>query len=101
CGLCARIMALELREANSERFFLGGLMHKIGRLIILQEDPEAARVVLERGKTEDRHLHLIEQEVLGFDHTEVGGALLAYWNLPLSLSELVRHYLKPVLAKTS
>src|SRR5690606_2808244 len=47
CGLCARIVALALREPNSERFFLGGLMCKIGRLIIFAEEPEKALRILE------------------------------------------------------
>ncbi len=101
CGLCARIMALELREANSERFFLGGLMHKIGRLVILQEEPDKAVQILKRAQREDLPLHLIEQEVLGYDHCEVGAALLELWKLPPSLGELPRHYLKPILARDS
>lgn len=101
CGLCARIMALELREANSERFFLGGLMHKIGRLLIVQEEPDKALEILKRAQKEDLPLHLIEQEVLGFDHCEIGGALLESWKLPPSLAEFLRHYLKPVLARIS
>lgn len=101
CGLCARIMALELREANSERFFLGGLMHKIGRLLIIQERPEVAIEIFARGRTEQTHLHKIEQEILGFDHAELGGALLEFWKLPPAITELVQFYIKPVLAKIS
>ena len=101
CGLCARIMALELREANSERFFLGGLMHKIGRLIIYKEEPEKALEIMEISKKRELHLHHIETEVLGFNHADVGGALLSNWRLPKSLSELVASHIKPVLANIS
>lgn len=101
CGLCARIMALNLREPNSERFFLGGLMSKIGRLIIFKEEPEKALQILEISRKRDEPMHVVEQEILGFDHAEIGGALLDHWNLPPSISELVRYYHKPVLAKVS
>ncbi|MEM9160070.1 MAG: HDOD domain-containing protein [Verrucomicrobiota bacterium] len=101
CGLCARIMALELREANSERFFLGGLLHKIGRLIIFKELPLQSKEVLQLHEEREQHLHQLETEVLGFNHADVGGALLEYWNLPNNLIELTSYYIKPVLAKTS
>ncbi len=101
CGLCARIMALELREANSERFFLGGLLHRVGRLILFKSRPEASIEIMEIGKTRDIHLHHIETEVLGFNHADVGGALLEYWKLPASLSELVTHYHKPTHTRIS
>lgn len=101
CGLCARIMALNLREPNSERFFLGGLMCKIGRLIIFKEEPEKALQIIELSRQRDEPMHVVEQEILGFDHAEIGGALLDHWNLPPSISELVRYYHKPVLAKVS
>ena len=101
CGLCARVMGLELREANSERFFLGGLLHKIGRLIIYKELPDKALEILEVSKNREVHLHHIETEILGFNHADVGAALLEYWNLPNALQELVGCYLRPVMAKTS
>jgi len=101
CGLCARIMAIELREANSERFFLGGLLHRVGRLILCKEMPEASLEILKAAEARVARIHQIETEMLGFNHAEVGGALLEYWNLPHSISELVRHYIKPVLARIS
>ncbi len=101
CGLCARIMALELREANSERFFLGGLLHKIGRLIIYREEPEKAMEIISLSRKREVHQHHIETEILGFNHADVGGALLSGWKLPDSLSELVAAHIKPVLAKIS
>lgn len=101
CGLCARIMAIELREANTERFFLGGLMHKIGRLVIFREEPQKALEILQLSREREVHMQELEREIIGFDHCEIGGALLDFWNLPPNLSELVRYYTKPVLAKIS
>lgn len=98
CGLCARVMALELREANSERFFLGGLMHKIGRLVLILLEPSKAEEIFARCEQAPVHMHSVETELLGFNHYELGSALLEFWNLPTSICELVRHYGRPVLA---
>lgn len=101
CGLCARIMALQLREANSERFFLGGLMHRIGRLILFKELPKQSDEIIAQASSRKLHTYHVENEVFGFNHADVGGALLQHWKLPSALGELVGHYIRPVLARIS
>jgi len=101
CGLCARIMALGRHETNSERFFLGGLLHKIGRLIMYSELPEKSVEILQDSQNRELHLHHIETEMLGFNHAEIGGGLIEYWALPTSLQDLVGYYLRPVMAQVS
>lgn len=100
-GLCARIMALELRENNTERFLLAGLFHKIGRLLALATDPKVYGLVLDRAEKEDAFVQTIEHELLGFDTNELGALALERWRLPASVIELVRHHSKPVLARSS
>lgn len=101
CGLCARVMALELREANSERFFLGGLMHKIGRLVLILTEPDKAVEIFARSHQSSIHMHSVETEMLGFNHYELGGDLLESWELPTPICELVRHCSRPVLATSA
>jgi HD-like signal output (HDOD) protein len=40
-----------------------------------------------------------EHQVLGFDHTQVGAALLESWQFPESLVEVAKFYPQPSLAK--
>jgi HD-like signal output (HDOD) protein len=37
----------------------------------------------------------VEQEIIGFDHAAVGGALIEAWHLPGSLEEIVRYHHTP------
>jgi len=93
CGLAARLLATLRREANVERAYLIGLLHDVGRLVLLLRIPEEARSVLYAAQSEHALLYAVEQERLGFDHAEVGGLLLERWGLPTSLSEPVsRHH---------
>ncbi len=101
CGLCARILALQLRDANSERFFLGGLLHRVGKLILCKELPQECIQIIKTARKEETHTHSAESELLGFNHAEMGAALLAHWNLPSTLGELVGNYLDPMKAKSS
>jgi len=95
CGVAARVLAAYRREANVERFFVAGVLHDIGRLVIYQKLPTEARDALARGATEAELLHAAERTVIGYDHAAVGRALLHAWKLPPSLQEVVAYHHAP------
>lgn len=95
CGIAARILATYRREANIERFFVAGLLHDVGRLIIYQQIPVEAKAILEKRDTSNQLLVEVEQEELGFTHADVGGLLLQQWKLPQPLVEAVGLYHSP------
>lgn len=95
CGLGARILAGYRRSSNPEQSFAAGLMHDLGRLVIFMQAPEKANDIFVRYAEEDKPLCRIEEEVLGYTHAEVGGVLLAKWNLPAALVDAVRYHIEP------
>jgi putative nucleotidyltransferase with HDIG domain len=95
CGIAARVIAAYRREANIERFYLLGLLHDVGRLILYVQRAEAAAQALQLSREQRRHLVDVESETIGIDHAEVGAALLENWRLPESLQEPVRHHHRP------
>jgi putative nucleotidyltransferase with HDIG domain len=99
CGVAARALAARRREANVERYFVAGLLHDIGRPIIYMQAPEAARTAVQRSRETGRPLFEVEHDVLGFDHSHVGHALLEQWKLPSSLREAVQHHHHPERAQ--
>lgn len=90
CGVTARLIAARRREPNTERFFLLGLLHDIGRLVIFQHLPAEAAETIARAGRERRMLYEVENAVLGFDHATVGYDLLRTWKLPSRLSEPIK-----------
>ena len=99
CAIIARSLAAHLHETNVECYFTAGLLHDIGYLIIYREIPEMARRALKRSNQNRDSVHLVEQEIIGFDHGAVGGELLRQWNLPSTLSETVEFHHTPRFAK--
>ena len=99
CGIAARLIAIQNREPNPERFFLAGLLHDIGRLILFENLPEEANIIMARFASEDKLLHQLERETLGFDHTDIGAALMDLWNLPDNIKEVIAHHHNPLEAK--
>ncbi len=98
-GLAARTLAALSGEYNVERFFVAGLLHDIGRLILCVRAPEKTGEILKAGAQSERPLYVLEQEILGFDHAEVGGRLLLSWNLPERLAESIKWHHQPSKAR--
>lgn len=95
CGITARILATYRREPNVERFFVAGMLHDIGRLLIYMRMADQARAALLRCQSSGELLYEVELDELGFDHAAVGGALLQLWKLPASLEEVVTSHHNP------
>ncbi len=98
CGVASGVIARRLHETHHvERYFLGGVLHDIGRLVLLARMPVPTREILyithETGGCVP--LHVLEREKLGFDHADVGGELVRRWGLPASLEEAVSFHHAP------
>jgi putative nucleotidyltransferase with HDIG domain len=98
-AIVARNLAIHCRETNPERFYLAGILHDIGRLIILENLPNEASEIITRHNKIGGTVWEIEREVLGFDHCAVGAALAKSWDLPLSLEEIIGNHHNPSLSK--
>jgi HD-like signal output (HDOD) protein len=95
CGLAARTIATYRREANAERFFVAGMLHDVGRLILYTKIPDRAREVLQQARDGEKLLYEVEREVFGFTHAVAGGVLMQSWRLPASLEEAVMFHHNP------
>ncbi|TGU70098.1 HDOD domain-containing protein [Geomonas terrae] len=88
-GLAARTLATSQREANLERFFVAGILHDVGRLVMYVRVPEICLELLEECRSTGMILQRAERERFGFDHADVGGALLKRWKIPPRVAEPV------------
>jgi len=95
CGLAARALAGLNRESNVERFFVAGILHDVGRLIMFEKIPEMMETVFTHIAEHPRPMFKAEQEIIGYDHAAVGAALIDAWRLPGSLEEVVRYHHTP------
>ncbi len=94
-GLSARVIATLRREPNAERFFVAGMLHDIGRLVLYTKISGQARDAILAAKENKVLLYEAEKDSLGFTHAVVGGVLLQTWKLPTSLEEVVMFHHHP------
>jgi HD-like signal output (HDOD) protein len=97
-GLTARHLGHCCNVLHSERLFTAGLLHDVGRLLMLMALPEETAEAESLRLQCAREICDIEQRVAGFDHAEVGQALLLHWNLPKTLCASVLYHHNPRVA---
>ncbi len=100
-GLAARKLAKRCGVLRPERLYVAGLLHDVGSLILYYKFPSKVTAVLLASAGDEEVLARVEQEMFGFDHAEIGGALLELWNLPPSLLAAVRYHHEPENATDS
>ncbi len=83
CGTAAKMIAEMISYPKRETLFTSGMLHDIGRLVLCVNASDTMQECFKRCEQEDKSLTEIESEVFGFDHSEVGLALLTSWKLPL------------------
>lgn len=98
CAVAARILATCRREHNVEQYFIAGLLHDVGRLVMVSQMPSVYRELVDESRHKGELMYRLERRVLGFDHADVGAALLARWRLPPSLIGTVAHHHQPAAA---
>ena len=98
CGIAARCMAVTRRMPKPEKFFVAGLLHDVGRLVLLRKAPDMARAIFEKAADGKLSLRESEHQLLGFDHAQLGEELLRVWNFPGYLTETVAFHHQPMLS---
>lgn len=90
----ARLIARRFGQVDKEEAYLAGLLHDIGKLVLLKMVPNLYARIIEEVKSSGKGFHEIENRELGFDHADVGEALLIAWEFPTSIQRavMVRHH---------
>ena len=94
CAMAARIIAEDLRIAP-EVAFIGGLIHDIGKLIMLETFKKGYAVEYWMTKHSNQELLHDEFEAFLFTHDQVGGQLLRKWFFPKNLIAAVANHHRP------
>ncbi len=94
-GLCSRVIAKSVRYPAHEEAFLAGLMHDIGKPVLLKNLPDRYMPIINDVYRGEATFHEAEQVVLGFSHAQVGAILAEKWNFPPQLSEAIGFHHDP------
>jgi HD-like signal output (HDOD) protein len=96
-GLLSGALAERGRTPGRDRYFVAGLVHDMGRLLLAVAEPDLAALALGRAGQAGVSLDAAERTALGFDHAVLGGRVCGKWQLPDSLGEAVAWHHDPSL----
>ncbi|MCB0309709.1 MAG: HDOD domain-containing protein [Bdellovibrionales bacterium] len=91
-ALLSRQICLRLNPAKAEIAFLAGLMHDVGKLLLLQRAEENYRQVVAIVESSGQPFVNAEAEIFPFDHTEVGLLIAEKWNFGEELKAAIRNH---------
>ena len=75
--------------------FTGGMLHDLGKLILVMNPTGRYKDAMDVAQAEDRLLWDVEGEIFGTTHAEVGAYLLGLWGLPDPIVETVVFHHRP------
>ena len=94
-ALMAEILAEHVPAANGEAAFIAALLHDVGKFAIAVNLAREYELIAELSSSSGRPIDECEREVLGFDHAELSGMMLARWQLPPYLQQAVFYHHRP------
>ncbi len=84
-SICSQMIAERIFVTRGEDAFLCGILHDIGIIVEAQVAPEKFETFCKNFVPETQDMTTQEKQILGTDHTVLGGMLTAEWKLPQEL----------------
>ena len=82
-------------ELTPDEFYTCGLLHDLGKVVLLESLGEQYLDVYRRANENGRASHLEEQEAFGFCHTDVGVLVARRWNLHERIGQVIQYHHGP------
>jgi putative nucleotidyltransferase with HDIG domain len=97
-ALAARAIAKRVRYENSEEALVCGLMHDVGKPVMLMNLQSRYNEIISEVYRGDTNFNQAELLAFGFSHAHVGAMLARKWNFPPQLAEAVGYHHNPLSA---
>ncbi len=85
-ALGSRLVVQKYGGLDKEEAYLCGLLHDIGKLVLLQTVPNVYHEIIAKVKETNLPFIKVEGKELGFNHVNVGRVLLEKWQFPPNLT---------------
>jgi putative nucleotidyltransferase with HDIG domain len=93
-GVTARLIAKNYRlpPEIQEEYFIGGLLHDIGKIPLNNRFSEDYHSALDLSEDTHQPLYLAENQMLGITHSQVGKLIAQNWNLGSEITDTICHH---------
>lgn len=94
-AIIGKELAKQSELAQPDEAFLGGLLHDIGKIVMIQHFPEEFKDVWERLQVSNELFFQAEEGRQIAGHALIGGILAQKWKLPELMVHAIRYHEKP------
>lgn len=98
-GAVSKHLCQILKQNYKEMEFLGGLLHDIGKLTMLQYDTKKFAEAIHLIENNDVRDVDVEKQLFGLNHLEIGRELAIQWQLPKELIEIIALHNSPYTSR--
>jgi HD-like signal output (HDOD) protein len=97
CAAMNQMLAnhIGIPRIEQEEFFIAGLLHNIGKALLIQFYPDKMNEAIAMAEAEQLPIEEAESRIFGMDHTEIGARLSDKWGLPDSIRDAIIFYNQP------
>ncbi len=102
-AFCSRLLARRVKSRgmiDPDTAFSSGLLHDVGKMVISCFLPnENAMLKAARESNNETEDYILEDNVLGFNHAQIGAFLALQWKLPKRLADSISLHHRPMLSE--
>ena len=96
-AVCAKVLARH-KQLNQDYAYTAGLLHDIGRLVLVTRFTKQYEQVIVYRAEHDCHILAAERAVLGTDHAAAGLALAQHWHFSQGMQQAIARHHEPDLS---
>ena len=98
-AILSKKIAKKFRYKDPEEVFVAGLLHDIGKLILMNYSLKEYSDILQQAELLKHRLYEVETRTFGLDHAKAGEKLCEYWKIPSHLCIAIGNHHTPSLPK--
>lgn len=96
-ALMTQILSRKITGRDDSKLFTAGLLHDIGKFILSEFVQDSLLKISDLVTNHGYSFLKAEEEVIGMNHSEVGGRMAQQWNFPPDIRDTIRFHHRPDL----
>lgn len=97
-AFASKIAKFNNLKEKEDAVFTAGLLHDIGKIVLMSFDKEKAKGVEKICKQKGIEIPVVEEIMMGLSHAVIGGKVAEFWDFPEILINSIKYHHEPLMA---